>query len=293
MGSYTRKALEAHITLAEGGYRTPDGQTANTKIVRLGMDVSIGKPGGAEKNKCKIRMFNMPLADMELLTTLAFRPLQAAKNTIAVYAGDDESGLSLAFSGDIVSAVPNFNAAPDPGFDLDCITGYVASITPVPPLTAPGGQDVGALMATLAAQMELAYLNRGVDVRIRNPALVGGPMEQARQLARAADIDLIVDDGEMIITPRGGLREDDGRSTVVWSAATGMIGYPAFDTDGLVVKGLYEPRLKPGGPLRVESVVPRASGLWRVVSVEHSLQAGYPGASRWTTQVKASYPAGA
>ncbi len=142
--SFTKKLLEAHITLAEGGFNTATGQGANTKIIRLGMDVDIQKPGGKEKNKAKVKIFNMPLADMEMLTTLAFKPLQASKNRIAVYAGDEEHGMSLAFSGDIVSAVPNFNAAPDPSFDVECITGYVASITPVPPLTAQGYAHAGA-----------------------------------------------------------------------------------------------------------------------------------------------------
>lgn len=74
--SFTKKQLEAHITLAEGGFNTVTGQGANTKIIRLGMDVDIQKPGGKEKNKAKVRIFNLPLADMETLTTLAFKPLR-------------------------------------------------------------------------------------------------------------------------------------------------------------------------------------------------------------------------
>ena len=288
--SFTKKLLEAHITLAEGGFNTATGQGANTKIIRLGMDVDIQKPGGKEKNKAKVKIFNMPLADMETLTTLAFKPLQASKNRIAVYAGDEEHGMSLAFSGDIVSAVPNFNSAPDPSFDIECITGYVASITPVPPLTAQGSQDVATLMQGLAKQIGLAFVNRGVSVSLRNVALVGGPMEQAQQLAHDARIDLIVDDGEMVISPLATLRSDDGGSTPVWSAKSGMIGYPSFDNEGVTVKGIYEPKLQLGGPVRIESIVPRASGLWQIVSLSHKLQAGYPGATQWISQIKASYP---
>ena len=252
--------------------------------------MDIQKPGGKEKNKAKVKIFNMPLADMETLTTLAFKPLQASKNRIAVYAGDEAHGLSLAFSGDIVSAVPNFNSAPDPSFDIECITGYVASITPVPPLTAQGSQDVATLMRGLAKQMGLAFVNRGVSVSLRNVALVGGPMEQAQRLAHDARIDLIVDDGEMVISPPATLRSDDGGSTPVWSAKSGMLGYPSFDNKGVTVKGIYEPKLQLGGPVRIESIVPRASGLWQIVSLSHKLQAGYPGASQWVSQIKASYP---
>ena len=56
--SFTKKLLEAHITLAEGGFNTATGQGANTKIIRLGMDVDIQKPGGKEKNKAKVNVLD-------------------------------------------------------------------------------------------------------------------------------------------------------------------------------------------------------------------------------------------
>ena len=288
--SYTKKKLEARITLAKGGFNPGTGQAANTKIIRLGMDVEISKPGGKEKNKAKVRIYNLSLEDMETLTTLAFAPLKTEKNLIAVYAGDEQNGMTLAFSGDIVSAVPNFNAAPDPTFDCDCITGFVASLTPVPPLTTQGAQDVGSSLQSLAGQMGLTFTNRGVNVSLRNTCWVGGPMEQARQIADAARIALLVDDGEMIIAPPGTLREDAGASTPVWRGDTGMFGYPSFDSNGISVKGLYEPKCKIGGPIRIESVVPKASGLWQIASLSHKLQSGYPGATAWETAVKATYP---
>ncbi len=288
--SYTIKMLEARITLAKGGFNPGTGQAANTKIIRLGMDVEISKPGGKEKNKAKVRIYNLPLEDMETLTTLAFAPLKTDQNHIAVYAGDKQNGMTLAFSGDIVSAVPNFNAAPDPTFDCDCITGFVASLTPVPPLTAQGAQDVGNTLQSIAGQMGLTFVNRGVNVSLRNTCWVGGPMEQARQIADAARIALLVDDGEMIIAQAGMLREDVGASTPLWRGDTGMFGYPSFDSNGISVKGLYEPKCKLGGPIRIESVVPKASGLWQISSLSHKLQAGYPGATSWETAVKATYP---
>ena len=69
-----------------------------------------------------------------------------------------------------------------------------------------------------------------------------------------------------------------------------MIGYPSFDNEGVTVKGIYESKLQLGGPVRIESIVPRASGLWQIVSLSHKLQAGYPGATQWVSQIKASYP---
>lgn len=282
--SFTRKMLEAHIILAEGGYSTRDGVAANTKIVRLGMDVEIQKPGGKEKNKAKVKIYNLPVADMEVLTTLAFQPLQVSKNAISVYAGDEEHGMALAFSGDIVSAVPNFNSVPDPSFDLDCITGYVASITPVPPLTAPGGQDVAALMAGLAKQMGLAFINRGVSAAVRNPAFVGGAMDQARQLADAARISLIVDDGEMVIAPPGELRSDDGGSTPVWNRETGCWVIPALTMRAWWSRAFMNPNSRSGAPcaLKAWCRAPPASGRSRasVTNCKPTIPLPRPGKAR-------------
>ena len=275
MSSFTQKMLEARITLAEGGFDPGTGQSANTKVVRLGMDAEITKPGGKEKPKCTLRIYNLPLDDMQVLTTLAFDPLAVKKNRLVLMAGDAD-GMTQAFAGDITSAVPRFAADASSVFEVEAVTGYVASVTPVAPLTAEGAQNVSTLLRGLAGQMGFTYIDRGVSVTVRNVALVGGPMEQARQLADAARIDLILDDGEMIAAPRGELRRDDAEgSTPVLRDRTGLIGFPGFDAKGIVGKCLYEPRLVLGGPVRIESMVPKASGLWRVSSVSHRLQANH------------------
>ena len=289
-GSFTKKRLEARITLAEGGFDPGTGQSANTKVVRLGMDADISKPGGKEKPKCTLKIYNLPLDDMQVLTTLAFDPLAVKKNRLILMAGDDER-LAQVFVGDITSAVPRFAADASSTFEISAITGYVASVTPAKPLTASGARDVATLLEGLARQMGFAFINRGVSVTVRNVALMGGPMEQARQLADEARIDLIIDDGEMIAAPRGALRRDDAEgSTPVLRDKTGLIGFPGFDAKGVVGRCLYEPRLLPGGPVRIESMVPKASGLWRITSVSHKLQANYGGASAWESSFNATYP---
>lgn len=290
MSSFTHKQLEARITLAEGGFNPGTGQSANTKVVRLGMDAEITKPGGKEKPKCTLRIYNLPLDDMQVLTTLAFDPLAVKKNRLVLMAGD-ANGMAQVFVGDITSAVPRFAANASSVFEVEAVTGYVASVTPVAPLTAEGAQDVSTLLRGLAGQMGFTYIDRGVSVTVRNVALVGGPMEQARQLADAARIDLILDDGEMIAAPRGELRRDDAEgSTPVLRDRTGLIGFPGFDAKGIVGKCLYDPRLVLGGPVRIESMVPKASGLWRVSSVSHRLQSNHGNARAWETSFKATYP---
>lgn len=292
MASFTIKKLEAHITLAQGGFNPGTGQSANTKIVRLGMDAEVSKPGGKEKNKCTVKIYNMPLSDMETLTTLAFDPLAVKNNRLTLMAGDEENGLSQVFQGDITSAVPVFTDNASASFEIQAVTGYVQAVTPVKPLTAAGAQDVASLLQRLAGQMGLSFKNRGVQgVQLRDIAFVGGAEEQARQIAEAARIYLILDDKEMIIAPLGTLREEDSEgSTPVLSGSTGLIGFPSFDSKGISCRCIYEPKIMIGGPVRIKSIVPKASGLWRVTSLTHSLQANYGQATNWQTSFRATYP---
>lgn len=295
--SFSIKMLEARITLAEGGFDPGTGQAANTKIFRLGMDAEVSKPGGKEKNKCSLKIYNMRLEDMEKLTTLAFDPLAVKKNRLVLLAGDGTT-MSQVFQGDITSAVPNFSGDATAKFEIQAVTGFVATVTPEKTLTAEGSQDVAQLLQRLAGQMGLTFKNRGVEgVQLRNIAFVGGAHEQAREIAEAARIQMILDDGEMIIGPMGKLRSDDAEgSTPVLRGesegkrGTGLIGFPSFDAKGIACRCYYEPKLQIGGPVRIESLVPKASGLWRVTSLTHSLQANHGQASKWETSFKATYP---
>jgi len=290
--SFTRKIIEVSLTLTGGGTFSGNGGAGNTKTWRLGTDCEITKPGLPQKNTAKIRIFNMPREDMEQASSLAFKPLQVAKNRVTVLAGDEEHGMSLAFAGDVTSAVPDFASAPDPAFVIDAIEGYVGSVTPVPNLTRPGEADAAQVFGELAGKMGYSFVNRGVNVKLRNIAMRGGSMEQAQKLARAARCELIVDDGELVIMPSGALREDAGGNTVVWSDESGMFGYPSFSQQGISVSGLYEPKLRQGGPIRIISLVPKATGLWKIASLRHKLQANYPGADAWESAVEAVYPEG-
>lgn len=284
--SFTQKMIEIRLTLADGGFAGGE----NTKIIRgLGCDVEITKPGLPAKNSCKATIWGMPLADMEALTMLAFEPLKVRKNKIAVYAGDEE-GLALAFAGDITGAWPDFNAAPDVAFRMEALTGYVASVTPRKIYTAPGTVGIEAIMRQLAGEMGVAFGNNGVTGSLAQPALSGGLYEQAASVARMADIELVLDDEAMVIQPWDAVRDADAEPPV-WRDSTGVKGYPTFTQTGISVTGLYAPALVQGGALRVESIVPKASGTWKIISLKHKLQAHYPGATQWHTTVEGAYRA--
>ncbi|MEG2172381.1 MAG: hypothetical protein RRY29_03875 [Desulfovibrionaceae bacterium] len=284
--SFTRKIIETRITLAKGSF----GGQGNTKVIRgLATEVSVEKPGLPDKGKASIKITNVPLNDMEQLTTLAFKPLQYQRNSVVVLAGDAESGLSQVFSGEITSAFGNFNAAPDPVFEIEAMTGFFGALIPQQPTSTAGNVGVADIVGQMAAKMGYSFKNEGVSAQLRNSVFNGSPLEQAQAAARQSGVELLVDDGAMVLLPAGSARAGNA---VLLNKNSGMIGYPAFNNNGITVKCLYNPAIRFGGLIRVESIVPKASGVWRITKLSHKLSAFHTGGGNWVSEIEGTYRMG-
>lgn len=98
--SFTRKLLEVRVTLQAGQF-----EGGSTKIItEVPLKVRIEKTGPPDYCKAVIEALARRLEDMAQMSTFAFKPLASAKNTVAVFAGNEADGLSLAFSGSITQA---------------------------------------------------------------------------------------------------------------------------------------------------------------------------------------------
>lgn len=282
--SFVKRQIEIHLSLLAGDFGNGD----NVKIIRgLACDVSIDKVGLPSKNTAKVKIYGMLLEDMGKFSTLSFgNPLLMRRNSISIYAGDEKSGLHLAYKGNVTSAYADFTGAPDVAFVLEAMTGFFASTTPAGPASFQGSAGVGQIIGGLAKDMGMSFQDRGVTTQLNSPVLNGSPMEKAQAAANAAKCDMIVDDDQVIIAPKGVPRTPAGQE-VLFSAATGMKGYPSFSSTGVTVTGLYRPEVRQGGLISIESVVPRASGSWRVMEIHHKLTAYKPGGGDWFTTVGA------
>ena len=78
-------------------------------------------------------------------------------------------------------------------------------------------------------------------------------------------------------------------STII-SSIDSSFGYPVISSEGVDVRCLYNERLELGGLIQVESIVPRASGIWRIIKLSHELEAFNPGGGPWESKMTAFYP---
>lgn len=153
-----------------------------------------------------------------------------------------------------------------------------------------GQADVATIMKSLADQMGFAFENNGVQVQLSNPYFPGTALAQAKACARAADISMTIDRGTLAIWPKFGFRADPDGPPLI-SAATGMRGYPRYSSNGIEVATLFNPRIKPGGQIQVQSQLQMACGTWLVSNATHVLESETPN-GQWFTGILGSLKIG-
>lgn len=66
-------------------------------------------------------------------------------------------------------------------------------------------------------------------------------------------------------------------TTPLISPATGLVGYPKFRDQGMSFRCLFNPALKLGGSIKMQSSIQPASGLWYIVGpLVYNLSAQMP-----------------
>lgn len=277
--SFTRKRIDVTVTLGTGQF----GDSGSNVVTLSGLRVHAGIQvyGGEAMPQAQLRIFGLPLDMINQLTTIG--PINSAimfNNAVLVAAGDDETGMQTIYSGTIWQAWGEFQGTPDAPLNITGLGGLAAALKPVGALSYPGSADVATIMQTLAQSMGLAFENNGVSVQLSNPYFPGTALAQLRACARAADIYFAIDRGTLAIWPKDGAR---GGDEPLISPATGMVGYPTFASNGLSLTTLFNPSIKPGGVVQVDSALKVACGKWTVLQVSHSLQSETPNGQWFTT----------
>ena len=264
-----------------------DGQGPPKPPVKLtGYRVSVNckAAGGGGMAQAQIRVYGMKLSDMNNLSTMGLLPTAFRNNLVTVFAGDAGAQATQIFQGTIISAYADMLNAPDVAFNITAATGATESLTKLPATSYAGPVDVATILQGLAASMGVTFENNGVSVILRNPYLPGSAREQAERAVYAAGIQWNgIENGVLAIWPPNSARGVSVTPTI--SKETGMVGYPTFTSTGLMVTSIFQPTVRIGGPVQVQSDLAPACGTWQVVTVVHDIEANMPN-GKWFTQMQ-------
>ena len=283
MGSFTNKTIQVVMAMAEGVFQNGANQIT---VEELPTTVDIQKQGGDERPSCTVTIGNLNIDVVKQLTTLSFRPLQRFKNQITVNAGEVGKQLQTIFIGDFENAYGEFQNAPTMNLMVKAIAAQHGALMATPATSVDGTEQVAKLMEQWAVEAGCTLENKGVNASVKNVVYRGSPVDKAKTLARDVGIDLIIDDGKFIITPNG--QAVDGNAVLI-DPKHGLLGYPAFSNDGIEFNMIFDPNVKIGGLVKIESVVPRASGIWKVTKITTKLEAYVPNGGSWNSSVSATW----
>lgn len=276
--SFTEKQLVVTILL--------DGEQLS--FPGFATTVHIQKQGAPELPRANVQIFGLSEAKLAQLTLLSFDGLSLRPNRIQIMAGDSESGMSICFEGEITNSAPDFNAAPSPVLNIEAITAAYPKLLPQSPVSISGSQAVEDLMESLASEAGLTFRNEGVSTSLSNCTINGDPISKMQWVADTIGADLIFDDKAVILVPRDGTRGQLLTVTAI-NSQTGQIGYPSFDSMGIRCSCFFRPDLMVAGYCRIESSLPRASGVWKIYSVDHDLSANLPSGGPWTSTIAGTW----
>lgn len=273
-----KKQLRFVITLGTGKF----GSSNNDQITLQGFRAiaDIDKAGGMMMGTLKAKVYGVKQDDMNSITTLQWKPGTLIPNTVEVFAIDGPAE-TLVFAGNIVNAWADYQSMPDVFLHIQAQAAFFNQLKAVPPRSFKGPIDVSSVMAQIARDLGYTFENNGVTTQLVDLYLANTGLEQAKELAKAANIGLYIDDKVMAITPSPYVP----RKTVVpvISPATGLMGYPTFDGVGVNFQALFNPSVTFGGTIKLETDVKQAAGEWIVTSVAHRLESEKPGGAWFST----------
>ncbi len=261
--------------------------------------VRIANSGTPSDNVADVRVYGLTPSLMNQFATLGMVFNLVPNNKLTIDAGSENGDFTNVFTGTIFAAYGDFSSQPDVPFHFACKPYAADSVINIPASSFPGTSRVADIMSGFARQMNLGFRNNGVTATLENAIYRGSARRQAEQCARDAGISWGIIDGRLEIWPLGGSRETP--TIPVISPATGMIAYPAFTQQGILVKTVFNPQISFGGLIKVESTVLagiaatqaanpiRFPTVWAVNKIDHALDAIAPRGD-WMSTIYAYNP---
>lgn len=277
-----QRIINVEFRLGQGAFNARGADTV--RLTGLRAQVNITKAGGISMAQLEMRIWGVPLSVMNKLTVLnTVAYAQQRNNTVIVEAGDEKNGVGVCFQGSIRECWADGAEAPQVTLHVAAFAGFYELMGPTPPISYRGSVDLATVLNSIATQLGYSLENNGVVGRLQNPYFPGSLGSQLAAVARAANIHYFMDANLRVLAvwPKNRGRN---QPPVLLNRDSGLIAYPTFTQNGIILRSIYNPSLAFGYPVRVESDFLAATGDWTIASVSHNLDSNMPG-GQWATEI--------
>ena len=284
--SFSRKRLQFMIRVdGENFEGSNDKNTVVLENYRANVTIDLA---GVDLNDSFMacRIWGMPSALMDKLDTRHGKKANTGEvQRMAIkIAADDGSGQYVdVYVGHVISAFPDYNAAPNVSLEIHASAAYLYLWDAPKANSYKGEFDVAKAIEGLATRMGFSFENHGVTKKLTDQYTSGSTMNQIRALASAAGIACMINNNKVSIWPNG---KGNGAPALKLSPKTGLIGYPRWDFVGITVTHLFNQNILNGTEVDLDTSIEAQRGQWFVhLPIRHMLDCEIPG-GKWHTEAK-------
>ncbi|MEI7296591.1 hypothetical protein WCQ02_30995 [Paraburkholderia tropica] len=291
--AFVRRKIDLTFRLGQDSsgvqYTFTEGDFDTVKVSGLRVQATIANAGTPSMGQASVIVHGLTPSLLNQLSTVS-RTSNGRVTTryyeMVIEAGDDVSGMSIIFAGQVSLAIQDMNGAPDSALHITAHAGLFEAVKIASPTTFTGSADAAVIMQNLATQNNYAFENNGVSVVLATPYLSGSPRQQMETCANAANINWTLENNTLAIWPKGGTR---GGAVPSISPDAGSIGYPTNSGIGgsIAVRTLFNPQLRYGASVQVTSSLRFATGTFVLFDLAHDLESETPN-GRWESSFTGS-----
>lgn len=218
------------------------------------------------QNECRVDISGLDEATRNyiLTETSPFNKNRTAK-VLTLYAGRVSTGLSMVYQGDIT--ISSIEQPPEVTLILKCGTlhflrGKVGS------QSGGSNQKLSVIASRVAKNLNVNLNNQAKNRTVNNYSHNGNALDEVIKL-QDIGVDAYIDDTQLIL--KEAFLPLEGK-VLNLSKDTGMLGVPIITEQGLKVSFLYNPEVKLGGAIRINSHInPAANGLFVIYKLNFAL----------------------
>lgn len=272
-GSFVERKIDLIFELGTGSFGSSGKNQINFQGLRIEMtmeNAGLPSPGAV----IMLRVYGLTLSQINDLSKAGLL-WDSVQNKLLIKAGDSEKGMAEIFNGEISEAYPDFEQPSSP-LVVFAYTGIGLKLKPVDPVSIDGSISGEQALTQIVKPAGLTVENSGVDVQLSNPYFPGSTWDQISRCIQAMDCFAYYDSTakKIAIWPKNKGRQGGG--TPLISPETGMIGYPKFQKNQIIVRTLLDTSIKQGTDVRVKCGLAAADGTWHISSIYYTLASQMP-----------------
>lgn len=281
--SYAPRHARVTVTTRRGG-EAPITYAFEQHRMRLRL-----RQGGKQFSNLRVEIFGAPLDAMNQIARLWLDPLTPSNaDSIQVEVGAPEGNYVLWFTGTIAWASVDASSMPFVKLVIEANAAFDLMNQPGVPYANTGPVSLRTALTEILqpAGYTLRYAESAPEYQMSNIRVQGSPFEQLAALLSQYPT-LTWDVNLTQLTVRD-VRAPFGSDSIRIAVDTGMQRAPIYSTSGVVLATLFNPMIRPGVALDIETNTEFINRTQWVASVlVHALDVQLPG-GQWTTEIAAN-----